>query len=103
MKLYIDTSDREEITIALDNETFTSSSKKEKTQKLLTFIDEILRKKKLTVKDLTEIKVSTGPGSFTGLKVGVSVAQALGFSLKIPVNGKDMSKGETIEIKYEYK
>jgi tRNA threonylcarbamoyladenosine biosynthesis protein TsaB len=100
MKLYIDTSQREEITISLDKEVFKTNSKKEKSQRLLPFISEVLRKKKLNLKDLTEIKVNTGPGSFTGLKVGASVAQALGWALKIPVNGKDMSKGQTIKINY---
>ena len=42
------------------------------------------------------IEVETGPGSFTGLRVGVSVANALGFALNIPVNAKKM---ET-EIEY---
>lgn len=37
---------------------------------------------------LKGIEVETGPGSFTGLRVGVSVANALGFALGIPVNGK---------------
>lgn len=41
-------------------------------------------------KELEEIKVETGPGSFTGLRVGVSVANALGFALGIPVNGNKM-------------
>jgi len=100
MILYIDTSDRELITVALDKEVFKTSSKKEKSQRLLPFINKVLKKKKLTLKDLTEIKVNTGPGSFTGLKVGVAVAQALGFSLGILVNSKDMKKGETIKITY---
>lgn len=101
MKLYIDTSQREETTISLDKEVFKTSSKKEKSQRLLPFINEVLKKKKLTIKDVTEIEVNTGPGSFTGLKVGVSVAQALGYSLGISVNGKDMKRGETIDIVYE--
>ncbi|HBQ51259.1 TPA: hypothetical protein DD690_04750 [Candidatus Daviesbacteria bacterium] len=37
---------------------------------------------------LKAIEVETGPGSFTGLRVGVSVANALGFALNIPVNEK---------------
>lgn len=37
---------------------------------------------------LKGIEVEKGPGSFTGLRVGVSVANALGFALGIPVNGK---------------
>lgn len=40
------------------------------------------------LKTLQGIEVETGPGSFTGLRVGVSVANALGFALGIPVNGK---------------
>ncbi|MBU2036536.1 tRNA (adenosine(37)-N6)-threonylcarbamoyltransferase complex dimerization subunit type 1 TsaB, partial [Patescibacteria group bacterium] len=90
MKLYIDTSQREEVTVSLDGEVFKTNSKKEKSQRLLPFIDETLKKKKLSLKDLTEIEVNIGPGSFTGLKVGVSVAQALGWALNIPVNGKNI-------------
>ena len=51
-------------------------------------IEKLLKKHGLEYKDLKRIGVETGPGSFTGLKVGVSVANALGFSLGIPVNGK---------------
>lgn len=57
-------------------------------QVLLPLIEKILKKNKLEFTDLTAIEVEIGPGSFTGLRVGVSIANALGFSLKIPVNGK---------------
>lgn len=57
-------------------------------QVLLPMIEKILKKQKLDFKDLQSIEVETGPGSFTGLRVGVSVANALGFALEIPVNGK---------------
>lgn len=56
-------------------------------QVLLPLIIKILKKNKLNFKDLSGIEVETGPGSFTGLRVGVSVAQALGYALNIPVNG----------------
>ena len=46
--------------------------------------------------ELEGIEVETGPGSFTGLRVGVSVANALGFALGIPVNGKK------VETKLQY-
>ena|SRR5216684_88173 len=74
---------------------------KEKEQKfgsqvLLNMIEEILKKGDIKMKDLDGIEVNTGPGSFTGLRVGVSVANALGFSLGIPVNGKE------IETEIEY-
>lgn len=56
-------------------------------QVLLPLIIKILKKNKLDFKDLSGIEVNEGPGSFTGLRVGASVAQALGYALNIPVNG----------------
>lgn len=40
-----------------------------------------------TVGDITEIYVSIGPGSFTGLRVGLATARFMGFSLGVPVHG----------------
>jgi tRNA threonylcarbamoyladenosine biosynthesis protein TsaB len=101
MKLYIDTSDSEKIVVGLDGERFETEARKEKSQKLLPFINELLKKKGKEIKDLKEIEVNTGPGSFTGLRVGVSVANAIGWTLGIPVNGKDLKNDESIEIKYK--
>ena len=100
MKLYIDTSDSEKVTIKLDKKTFETSSYEEKSQKLLPFIVETLKKEGKEMRDIKEIKVNTGPGSFTGLRVGVSVANALGWALQIPVNGKDIQEGESVDIVY---
>lgn len=100
MTLYIDTSDAKKITIKLDDKIFETEAKKEKAQFLLPFIDETLKKEGKTIKDLTAIEVHTGPGSFTGLRVGVAVAQALAWSLKLPLNGKDIKQDQTIKIKY---
>lgn len=57
-------------------------------QTLLPLIVKLLKKEKVAFADLSEIKVARGPGSYTGLRVGVSVANVLGYSLNIPVNGK---------------
>ncbi len=88
MKLYIDTSNREKIILGLNEKFFETKSKERSSQKLLPFIHKILKENNLTAKDITEIKVNTGPGSFTGLRVGIAVANALAFALKVPVNGK---------------
>lgn len=101
MKLYINTSSAQTIVIGLDDEKFETEARKDKSQKLLPEIDKLLKKKKKTVSDISEIEVNTGPGSFTGLRVGVSVANTLGWVLGIPVNGKDLRKGEVVEIRYE--
>ena len=101
MKLYIDTSDGQKIIVGIDDKRFKTDARQEKAQKLLPFINEILKKEGKKIKEIKEIEVNTGPGSFTGLRVGVSVANALGWALGIPVNGKDLRKGEVIDIKYE--
>jgi tRNA threonylcarbamoyladenosine biosynthesis protein TsaB len=100
MKLYIDTTNSEMISISLDGEKFTAESKNKKAQMLLPFILEILQIKKRSLKDINRIELNTGPGSFTGLRVGVSVANALGWSLGIPVNGKRVRKSEFVQINY---
>lgn len=90
--LLIDTADNKKIKVGLkiDKKTFYLSSNPAalKSQVVLVLIDKLLKKHKVEIKDLTKIEVNLGPGSFTGVRVGVSVANALGFSLRIPVNGK---------------
>lgn len=101
MKLYIDTSDSEKIVLKLDGKEFTAKSREDKSQKLLPLLDETLKKEGKKLEDIKEIEVATGPGSFTGLRVGVSVANALGWALGVSVNGKNLRKGEKVDIKYE--
>jgi tRNA threonylcarbamoyladenosine biosynthesis protein TsaB len=54
-------------------------------EKLHVFIDEILKENKITFKDLSAIAISQGPGSYTGLRIGVSSAKGLCYSLDIPL------------------
>lgn len=101
MILYIDTKNQKVVTVALKKEgqVLKSLSEENKygSQALLPLINKLLKVQKLTFKDLKAIEVNTGPGSFTGLRVGVSVANTLGFALDIPVNGEKM---ET-DLKYK--
>lgn len=101
MKLFIDSSNREKIIVGVGDERYEKEATKDKSQQLLPFIEETLNKKHLSFKDISEIEVFPGPGSFTGLRVGVSVANALGYALGIKVNGKEVGRGETVEIIYE--
>jgi len=90
--LLLDTSDNKKITVGLiingQKNIQTKQVTSNKTQIILPMIDKILKKYSLKPKDLSEIKVNTGPGSFTGLRVGLAIADALSFALKIPINGK---------------
>ena len=56
-------------------------------QLLLADVDEMLRAAGLDAADLTGIVVGTGPGSFTGMRIGLSVARGLGLALDLPVAG----------------
>jgi tRNA threonylcarbamoyladenosine biosynthesis protein TsaB len=94
MILYINTKDQKQVTVSLKKGNKVVESFSEEniygSQVLLPLIEKLLKKCKLDYTSLREIEVETGPGSYTGLRVGVSVANALGFSLNIPVNGKKM-------------
>ena len=87
MKLYFDTSDRDKIIIGFDEKRWEFISENQKPQDLVGLIEKTLKKEKVNFKEIKEIEVNLGPGSFTGLKIGVAVANALGFTLDIPVNG----------------
>lgn len=58
-------------------------------EKLHVFIDEILQETNLTYKALSAIAVSQGPGSYTGLRIGVSAAKGLCYALDIPLISAD--------------
>ncbi len=52
---------------------------------LVDFIKEVLRESELSEKDLNTIAVSKGPGSYTGLRIGVSTAKGLAYALDLPI------------------
>ncbi len=94
--LHIDTSSRERILVMVEKDgdkiKVFHASKVLRSQALLPLIEKTFKKYRLKLSDFEEIKVNPGPGSFTGLRVGVAVANALGWTLGITVNGKDVRK-----------
>lgn len=62
-----------------------SSERMNHLQNLMTMIQSVLKKRSLQIGDLTAIAVSEGPGSFTGIRIGVSAARALAQALSLPV------------------
>ena len=101
--LILDTSDNKKIKVGLiiNGHKYIQTKKitLNKTQIVLPMIDKILKKHSLKPEDLSKIRINAGPGSFTGLRVGLAIANALSFTLKVPVNGKKI--GEIIAPIYK--
>lgn len=60
--------------------------------KSLDVLQKFLAHHKIELKQLNRIVVCSGPGSFTGIRVGVSLAQALGYALNISVQAVPKNK-----------
>lgn len=101
--LRIDTSDRTKSVVVLEDaggikrlevETPLGSG-----SAVLTAIEKLLTDAGHNVKDVTDVRVATGPGSYTGLRVGIAIANMLGTLLGVPIN--DLAVGQTVTPQYE--
>lgn len=84
MKLYLDTSTPTTI-LKLDGQTYEWDSGRELAEKLLAFIHEKLQENGTDWQDISEITFMSGPGSFTGLRIGAAIVNTLASELKIPL------------------
>ena len=103
MILKINTVNKDEVIVDLEDKTKKKNvsliqRQKLGSQALLPLIAKILKKTKTDFSEISAVEVNPGPGSFTGTRVGVTVANVLGFILDIPVNGK---KENIVVPKYE--
>ncbi|MDZ7333381.1 MAG: tRNA (adenosine(37)-N6)-threonylcarbamoyltransferase complex dimerization subunit type 1 TsaB [candidate division KSB1 bacterium] len=64
---------------------YRNSNRRAHAEKILPAIDWVLRDAKITINDLGGIAVSIGPGSFTGLRIGLSVVKGLALATHLPV------------------
>lgn len=103
VNLFIDTRDSKKVIVRLESgakkfECF-SVSRISHPGSIVNLIEDVLKKGGVKASDIDEVNVEEGPGSYTGLKVGASVSNALSFALGKKVNGNEM--GKIIEPKYE--
>lgn len=93
IKVYIDTTSSEETLVSLEiaGEKHTEKRPRSirKEQEVLQIIKTLLEAHGLSLQDITAIEVNQGSGSFTGVRVGVTIANILGFTLGVKVNGQD--------------
>ncbi len=79
----------------------TSEGNSHSTQ-LAPFIKEIIDASEYTFNDLDAVAVSMGPGSYTGLRIGVSTAKGLCFGLDIPLIAVSTLEAMAVQAKKQY-
>ncbi|MFC1653661.1 hypothetical protein ACFL1M_02340 [Patescibacteria group bacterium] len=88
MKLFLNTSDNLKTIVKLDDNNYEFEYKSPRDQNVMGALLDSLENEQKDLTNITEVEVFTGPGSFTGLRVGISIANALSFALNIPINGE---------------
>ena len=94
MKMYLDTSTPTTI-LKLDDHEYKWESGRDLAENLLAFIHDKLVENDKDFKDLEEITFMSGPGSFTGLRIGAAVVNTLANELNIPLKNHH---GEIVKI-----
>ena len=83
-----------------------SHENKSHATQLTLFIEELLKNANTRPADLEAVAVSKGPGSYTGLRIGVSVAKGIAYGVSLPLIGIDTTRSmfngiiNTAEEKY---
>ncbi len=95
MKLYLDTSTNTCI-LRLDDREYTWDSGREMAEKIFAFIHEKLAGNHADWQDITEITFYSGPGSFTGLRIGAAIVNTLADQLQIPLYDHQGNKHQII-------
>jgi tRNA threonylcarbamoyladenosine biosynthesis protein TsaB len=83
-----------------------SSEDKSHASRLTVFIEELLSGAGIRARDLEAVAVSKGPGSYTGLRIGVSTAKGIAYAASIPLIGIEttlsMFNGISEDLKKKY-
>lgn len=104
--LFIDTSSSD-VSIALlkDNNLLSSITKNipnKHSVYTVSFIEKIIKESNLTPNDIEKILVVTGPGSFTGVRIGVTIAKTYSYLRKIPIIGVSSLKMMSLSCNHNY-
>ncbi len=88
--LHIDTHDSESVRIKLQKDGKNIERRvlrKQSDQAVLPLIEQLFKAENIRIEDVGAIEVHSGPGSYTGLRVGASVANTISWLFDISVNG----------------
>ena len=95
MKLYLDTSTNNCI-LKLDENEYQHDFGHKMTEEILQFIHKKLQENHADWKDISEIHYFSGPGSFTGLRIGATIVNTLADQLQVPLYDQNGEKHPVI-------
>ncbi|MFL2104621.1 tRNA (adenosine(37)-N6)-threonylcarbamoyltransferase complex dimerization subunit type 1 TsaB [Desemzia sp. FAM 23991] len=89
--LAIDTSNQAMSIAVMENETLigelTTNLKRNHSERLMPAIDALMKELSLEIQEIDRVAVAKGPGSYTGLRIGVTTAKTLAWTLNIELTG----------------
>mgnify|MGYP000533412327 CR=1 FL=1 len=69
-------------------------------EQLQPFIDQVLIESGYSLTDLEAVAISEGPGSYTGLRIGTSLAKGLCYALDVPLIAVDTLKAQAMQLDF---
>lgn len=71
-------------------------------ENLTLFVEDVLKMEGITLKSIKAISLSSGPGSYTGLRIGISAAKGLCYAMDIPLIGIDSLSNIEAQARIKY-
>jgi tRNA threonylcarbamoyladenosine biosynthesis protein TsaB len=69
---------------------------------LAPIIDQLLKDTKISAKEIKSVAVASGPGSYTGLRIGVATAKGICYALQIPLIAINTLELMSYQVKYSH-